>query len=189
MDSIAEFQPNWSSAPGETIVDILQEHGISESTFSDQMGFSRRQTTHLFEGRATITIAVARRLSATLGSSVEFWMSRDHQYREAANRLRDEEKEWVRRLPLSDMVKFGWLTPPPLPTEEFNACLDFFGVSNVREWTEHYSDQMEVAAFRTSPSFGSKYGADAAWLRQGELEAQKVECQPWNPRGFLGVFE
>ena len=185
MNSIAEFQPNWSSAPGETIVDILRERGISESIFSDRICFSPQQTSDLIEGRATITIAIARKLSAILGPSVEFWMSRDHQYRQDANRLRDEEKKWVRRLPIGDMVKFGWLGPPPLPTEEFKACLDFFGVSSIREWTEHYTDQMEVAAFRMSPSFGSKYGADAAWLRQGELEAQEVECQPWNPEGFL----
>ena len=184
MTRIAEFQPSWSSAPGETIVDILQEQGISESTFSDRMCFSPQQTFDLFEGRTTITIAVARRLSAMLGAPVEFWMSRDHQYRHAANRLRDEEIDWVRRLPLSDMVNFGWLSPP-LPTEEFKACLDFFGVSNVREWNEHYADQMEVAAFRASPSFSSKYGADAAWLRQGELEASEVECRPWNPEAFL----
>ena len=185
MNRTAEFQPNWSSAPGDTIVDILEERGISKSTFSDRMCFSAQQTKDLIEGRSTITIAVARNLSTILGASVEFWMSRDHLYRQAASKLREEEKEWVRRLPLSDMVKFRWLTTTPLPTEEFKACLDFFGVPSIREWTEHYTDQIEVAAFRTSPSFVSKYGADAAWLRQGELEAQKVECHPWNPEGFL----
>ena len=185
MNKSAEFQPHWSSPPGDTIIDILRERGISQSTFSDQMCLSSQQTTELLVGRVTMTIGVARKLSAILGSSVEFWMSRDHQYRQHANKLRDEEKRWIRLLPLSDMVKFGWLTPPPLPTEEFKASLDFFGVSSIREWTDQYTDQMEVATFRTSPSFASRFGADAVWLRQGELEAQQIECQPWHPEGFM----
>ena len=185
MDKTSEFQPNWSSAPGETIVDILQERGVPESTFSGQMCFSAQQTADLLEGRSTITIGVARKLSKVLGASVEFWMARDHQYRQDSRRLEHEDRQWVRSLPLADMVKFGWLTPAPLPTEEFEACLDFFGVTSIRQWSEQYFGQMQTAAFRTSPTFVSRYGADAAWLRQGELQALEIECQPWNPEGFL----
>ena len=185
MDRISEFQPNWSSAPGETIVDILQELGVPESTFSDQMCFSAQQTADLLEGRSTITIGVARKLSKVLGASVEFWMARDHLYRQDSRRLEDEDRQWVRSLPLGDMVKFGWLTPAPLPIEEFEACLDFFGVTSIRQWSEQYFGQMQTAAFRTSPTFVSRFGADAAWLRQGELEARRVECLPWNSEGFM----
>lgn len=185
MDRNITFQPNWSSAPGETILDTLRELGLSESAFSDQMSLSSRETSDLVEGRATITIGLARKLSSTLGASVEFWMSRDHHYRQDATRLREEERNWVRGLPLGDMIKFGWITPPPLPEEEFKVCLDFFGVSSVREWSEHYFDQVEMATFKTSPAFASNRGADAAWLRQGEIEAQRIECRPWNPEGFL----
>ena len=185
MDRTTEFQPNWSSAPGETITDILRERGVPESAFSDRMCFSPQQTADLIEGRSTITIGVARKLSIVLGASVEFWMARDHQYRDDSHRLEDEERQWVRNLPLGDMVRFGWLTPAPLPTEEFKVCLDFFEVTSIREWSEQYSGQMPTAAFRTSPTFTSRYGADAAWLRQGELQAREIECQPWNPEGFL----
>ena len=39
-------------------------------------------------------------------------------------------------------------------------------------------------AFRTSPSFDSRPAAVAAWLRQGEIESEGIDCSPWNPRRF-----
>ena len=184
MSSSEGFQPDWTSAPGDTIVDILREREISNESFASSMGFSMEETNDLFQGRSTVTINVARRLTTVLGSSVEFWMSRDYQYRQDSRRLQTEEVGWLRRLPLGDMIKFGWLNPPPLPSEEGEACLRFFGVSNIIEWREKYAGLQESAAFRSSPSFDSREESVAAWLRQGEIEAERIECRYWHAERF-----
>ena len=178
------FQPDWTSAPGGTIVDILQERNIPEVGFASFLGLTAEDTNDLLRGRSTVTITVARQLTRVLGASVEFWMSRDFQYRQDARRLQEGEEGWLRQLPLGDMIKFGWLSPPPHPSEELAACLRFFAVSSVPEWRKNYGSLQEMAAFRSSPSFDSRHGAIAAWLRQGEIEAEEIECQPWHPERF-----
>ena len=90
------------------------------------MGLSAGETRDLLRGRSTITIAIARRLAGSLGGSVEFWMSRDYQYRENSSRVEEVERTWLRQLLLGDMVKFGWLSPCPLPSDEAGRLSAFF---------------------------------------------------------------
>ena len=184
MPSTPEFQPNWTSAPGDTILDILEERGLSQNDFALNMGQTLESARDLLNGRAAITIAVARRLASALGASVEFWMSRDYQYRQDIRRLNKTHEDWLAQLPIGDMIKFGWLTPVPHPSEELDACLRFFGVSSVPAWNEKYSTWREQAVFRTSPSFDSRPAAVVAWLRQGEIEAERINCTDWNPSKF-----
>ena len=184
MSRDEQFQPDWTSTPGETIMDVLREREISEADFADLMALSVAEADDLFLGRKTVTIGLARRLTEVLGSSVEFWMSRDYQYRRDSRRLQEDEEQWLRRLPIGDMIRFGWLTPAPTPSEELDACLRFFEVSSLLEWWRTYGSTSELAAFRSSPSFESRQESVAAWLRQGEIEAQSVKCGPWNPDGF-----
>ena len=188
MISSAEFQPDWASAPGETVRDVLWERGISEETFASLMDLDAEETKDLLGGRSTITIAIARQLAICLGGSVEFWMSRDHQYRENSSRLKEAERTWLRQLPIADMVKFGWLSPRPFPSDELAACLRFFAVASISEWRNNYGSLQEKAAFRSSLAFDSRHEAVAAWLRQGEIEANDIDCQAWNPERFQEIL-
>lgn len=179
-----DFRPDWASAPGDTIVDILHERHVSTAEFAERIGQSVDSTKDLLQGRTTITIALARSLERVLGASVEFWMSRDFQYREHAPVLPAADKDWLEQLPVGDMVRFGWLKPAPQPAEEKTACLRFFDVSNVQAWHHKYARVLEMAAFRTSRSFDSRPAAVAAWLRQGEIESGAINSGKWNPDLF-----
>jgi HTH-type transcriptional regulator/antitoxin HigA len=148
------------------------------------MGQTLEEAANLLQGRATITIRVARRLERVLGASVEFWMSRDFQYREDTSRLHAVDEGWLAELPLGDMIRFGWLKPIPHPSDEMSACLRFFNVPNVQAWRQEYEKVSEMVAFRTSPSFDSRPAAVAAWLRQGEIESEAIDCHQWDPRRF-----
>lgn len=184
MDSSQEFKPDWASAPGDTISDILRERDLSEEEFAHLMGHHLEYVRDLLQGRATITLAVARKLESCLGASVEFWMSRDFQYRQDIARLHVVHDKWLDELPLGDMIRFGWLTPIPHPSSEVDACLRFFNVPSIGAWYETYGGLQQLVAFRTSPSFDSRPAAVAAWLRQGEIEAEKIDSQPWDANRF-----
>ena len=184
MNRAEGFQPNWTSAPGETIIDILEERRISAETFGHGVGLTTSETNDLLQGRLSITIDLARKLTVLLGASVEFWVTRDYHYRQDSRKHLLEDERWLRKLPLGDMIRFGWLSPPPRPSEELVACLGFFGVSSVGEWQERYGCLTEAAAFRSSPSLDSREESVAAWLRQGEIEADEIDCEPWNSEWF-----
>jgi HTH-type transcriptional regulator/antitoxin HigA len=179
-----DFQPNWVSPPGDTINDLLQERGIDLAEFADRMGQTLERVTELIQGRSTITLRVARLLESVLGGSVEFWMSRDFQYREDVTRLRVPDKGWLRELPVGDMIKFGWIKPVPGPAEEVESCLRFFNVPSISAWRNDYAEVLAMTAFRTSPSFDSRPASVAAWLREGEIEGTAINCERWDRSGF-----
>ena len=179
-----EFRPDWVSSPGDTISDILGERARSVAEFAQDMGYTTEDAKDLLEGRATITIGIARQLERVLGGSVEFWMSRDFQYRQDSARLHAADDEWLTELPIGDMIKFGWLRLVPRPSDEMTACLRFFNVPSVAAWRQVYAQLLDMVAFRTSPSFESRPAAVAAWLRQGEIESEAIECAPWDPKHF-----
>jgi plasmid maintenance system antidote protein VapI len=184
MASLQEFRPNWASAPGDTITDILAERNISVREFALSIEQSTESVNELLQGRATITLGTARLLERVLGASVEFWMSRDFQYREDSARLHTSDRKWLAELPISDMIRFGWINPTPHPSEEIAACLSFFDVPDIAGWHRAYANIEKMAAFRTSPTFDSSPAAIAAWLRQGEIEGNTIQCGLWNPTRF-----
>jgi len=182
------FIPDWASPPGATILDILEERSLTSNAFAGMIGCSEAQTKDLIEGRSPLTIDIARRLSSTLGASVEFWISRDYQYHEDVERLQAPLSPWLAELPVADMIRFGWLSPAPAPVDLGKACLDFFGVGSLGEWQGTYGRLPQTFSFRTSASHEPKAGAVAAWLRRAELEAEQIECAPWDKDQFVALL-
>ena len=86
------FHPEWASAPGETIADVLADRQLSIADFARLIDFKPDEAKDLIEGRTSISLAVARRLARTIGASVEFWMSRDYQYRADIARIHGSER-------------------------------------------------------------------------------------------------
>jgi len=76
-----DFQPDWVSAPGETIADLLQERGLPPAVFAQRIGCAPEDVNELLRGRALLTAETARLLEAHLGASIRFWLNRESQYR------------------------------------------------------------------------------------------------------------
>ena len=182
MTSSQVFRPQWASAPGETIADVLSERGISVEDFAKAIDETPPAVTRLLSGQTPITLGLARRLSYALGASVEFWMSRDFQYRDDLSRL--DAERWVRGLPFNDMVRLGWIPPAREVTDKIEASLAYFDVPDVDTWRDRYARVLQLAAFRASQAYEPKALAVAAWLRQGELVAEALPSEPWDPNGF-----
>ncbi len=190
MKKNIDFQPDWASAPGDTIADILEERNLPPAEFARRMGHTLPQARDLLDGRQPISNDLARKLEQVLGASAAFWIDREAQYRQDLVRLRDKEDskarvDWLQELPLKDMIGFGWIRPESTsPKAKEAACLEFFGVPDVSAWRDTYKGALEMAVFRTSASFKSHPGAVAAWLRQGEIEASSIACKPWDAEKF-----
>jgi len=186
------FSPDWISAPGETIADLLEERGWSQSDLARRTGYSPKHVNLLVKGKAPITEETALKLERVLGSTARFWLTREAQYREELVRTAERislkrDAGWLGKLPLKDMVRFGWVKAFKDKSEQVAECLKFFGVASVQVWESQY--RQPVAAFRSPAVFqrrdGKSYnGAVAAWLRQGEREAGKIFSKPFNKARF-----
>ncbi|WP_460611383.1 ImmA/IrrE family metallo-endopeptidase [Hymenobacter terrigena] len=161
------------------MVDILRERQLSVDAFAEQMCWSIAYTEGLIGGTAPLTEEVARRLAKHLGASTDFWIRREGQYQDAQQRLsRQELQSWVKSLPTKDMVRAGWISNA---TDLIEECLRYFNVANLAAWQRRYATPLTAAAFHTSTTFALQPGPVAAWLRYGEIEAERRDCQPWNP--------
>lgn len=178
MPKAPAFQPAWASPPGTTVADILHERQLSVDAFAAQMRWSLSYTHGLLGGTASLTEEVAQRLATHLGASPDFWTRREDQYQEAKQRLsRQEQLNWVKTLPTKHMVQAGWIANVADIVEE---CLRYFDVADLTMWQSRYATPLTAAAFHSSPTFALQPGPVAAWLRYGEIEAERRDCKPWN---------
>ena len=83
----SEFLPNWTSPPGATIRDVLEERELSLEWFSDQMGLSLDQIANLLCGLTGIGPDLAQQLEKLFGAPAQFWLIREKRYRRDLVRL------------------------------------------------------------------------------------------------------
>ena len=188
MPNTIDFCPDWVSAPGRTVAEILRHEKLSARDFAECSQLRQSEVKHLLSGKLSITLDVAERLHRSIGGTVEFWLARDYQYREDSERLLGHSLEWVRQLPVSDMRRLGWMERATTPAEEATSCLEFFGVGSVQEWHDTYDYLEEAVLFRRSENFESRPACVAAWLRQGEREAENVKTKDWNASRFIDAL-
>lgn len=187
MNSVSrnEYQPDIVSAPGETLEEILEERGMTQSELARRMDRPLKTINEVIKGKAAITPETALQLERVLGVSAAFWNRRESLYREYLARRAEEDRlrvavDWLQQLPLRDMVKHGWVRKAPDTAGQVREVLNFFGFASPKVWTD-WCNGLQVA-YRGSPAFTSNAAAVAAWLRQGEIEAQSIECQPYDEK-------
>lgn len=192
MNTLDSNSPNWVSPPGDTISDILGERDISFLDFKSLINLSELNTKQLLDGKLRINSALAERLAIVLGASQSFWLEREKQYCEALARINQDlehnKKYWLSSLPIKEMVKLGWLPKAISQFQEFIYCLDFFGVDSLDEWKNAYQNKHSTVAFKTSQHFISVQGALDAWIRQGELLSERIECNSWDKNLFISIL-
>ncbi|HTH98523.1 MAG TPA: ImmA/IrrE family metallo-endopeptidase [Stellaceae bacterium] len=187
MAEFASFQPQWASAPGGTILDILDQKGMSIEQFCAAMRTSEAKANKLLSGDAEIDLRIATKLEIVLGGSAAFWLQREAQYRSDVSRLNvvsSDLVDWAATLPLKDMISFGWIEKAVSRAAQAEAALQFFGSASVAAWQQSCKTTAAAVAYRTSPTYESLPEALAAWLRQGEIEAAEIECAPWDKDGL-----
>jgi len=178
MGDTRPFAPMWASPPGRTIRTRLEEIGLGVPEFADRLGTPAGVALGLLDGRETITIDLAQRLSGILGASAQFWVARDCQYRDDLTRV--ETSQWLEEIPVREMIRFGWIPEQPAGAARAEACLSFFGVRDLAQWRSAYEPELAAARMRISAAVPSRRPAVAAWLRQATLEAQAIHTASWN---------
>jgi hypothetical protein len=101
--------------------------------------------------------------------------------------LAADHEDWLKELPVKDMVEWGWMRAFPTVGARIEEALRYFGVATVAVWRTHYEER--VVAFRTSEKLADKPGATAAWLRRGEVDGlTSLWCQgmaSWQELGSI----
>jgi addiction module HigA family antidote len=191
-ESLAEFAPDWVAIPGESINDLLQERGWTQADLATRTGFTTKHVNLLLKGKAPISEETALRLERVLGSTARFWLNLEAQYREHVARQESvralaQHIVWLKELPLSEMVKFGWVRKAGDKAQQVFECLRYFGVADVDAWREQY--ERPVAAYRASEKLTRTPAAVSAWLRYGERTAEDMRLGEFDRDEFESTLK
>ena len=178
-----QYRPDYVVPPGATIAETIEAFGISQAELADRLGMSLPTVNKIIKGKAPISPETAMALERVIGISAGFWNRYEASYREFLAKQEETEKlgslvEWVKRFPVKDMIKLGMVREQSSPVAQLQELLRFFGIASPNQWDGML--QVAGARYRESKSFERNPAAVAAWLRRGELEAQQIECEPYD---------
>jgi addiction module HigA family antidote len=181
------FEPNFAVPPGETLAETLDALGMTQAELAERMGRPLKTINEIVAGKAMITADTALQLEKVLGVPASFWTNRERLYRDTLARRREtgeleQQLDWLKRMPVKDLIRAGWISAVAEPVGQLRVVLGFFGVAGVEEWRALW--ESPEAVFRQSAAFTTNRAATAAWLRRGELDAQKVDCSPFDETAF-----
>ena len=186
-----EYAADYVSPPGETLQELLDERSMSQAQLAERTGRPKKTINEIVQGKSAITPETALQLERVLGVPAGFWNNREASYREYLAR-KEEQRQlgkcigWLKELPLSFLIKKNWIKKCDNKVKQVREVLMFFGVSSPAEWRQVFEGQR--AYFRQSSAFAIHRGAVAAWLRQGEIQARRIETEPFNRVTFLSVL-
>lgn len=192
----ASFNPDWASPPGDTISDLVEERGWTQAELAERLGYTTKHVSQLVNGKAALTQDAALRLERVLGGPAQFWLTREAQYRAQCARLTANSRlgdwtSWCDRLPVRELMQAGAIrkrridakTKPELVED----LLRFFSVASPAGWAQRYA-AMEVA-YRRTRAEQSDVGAISAWLRLGEIEAEKLDGPGYDRARFEAALD
>lgn len=176
------FTPDYAIPPGETLSEVMESLSISQAELAERTDRPKKTINEIVKGKAAITPETALQFERVLGVPASLWNNLEQSYRTALARKEERsrlEKQvgWLTQFPVKDMTKRGWLRACDTPVEQLTELLNYFGVASPKAWHAHWETIQQGASFRHGGGQGRSFGAVAAWLRQGHIEARAVQEQ------------
>jgi HTH-type transcriptional regulator / antitoxin HigA len=178
------FNPNYALHPGLHVIEMLETFGMKQSELSIRLGITPKHLTNLVGGKVSLTTEIAHDLQAVFSQPAEYWLALQANY--DLNKLRLEQQQqyhshqatydhWLNQFDYDALVKQGIINDIKATgqSEKIRQLLNFFGCSDIESWYRMYDSDLP-AACRISGMTASRNGNTLAWLRFGQLEANKI---------------
>ena len=81
-----EYEPDVISPPGVTLLDLLDERGMSQADLALRTGRPLKTINEIVKGKAAIAPDTATQLERVFGVPASFWNNREVQYRKSVAR-------------------------------------------------------------------------------------------------------
>lgn len=185
------YAPDYAVLPGDSLAEVLDAIPMSQKELASRMGRPLKTINEIVKGKAAITAETALQLERVLGTPAGFWINLERNYREALARKAEaarlqEGLAWLKRFPVRHMQRAGWLKAAG-GVELLQELLGFFGIAAPEQWGALWGEA--CVAYRKSRVFSSDAEAVSAWLRRGELAAQRIPCQPFDATQFQEALQ
>ncbi len=181
------FEPDYAVPPGETLRETIDYFGMSQKELSSRTGLSVQSLNRIIKGEQPITYETANILELVLNVPASMWNNLEAQYREQLAKIHERSRlesnlEWLKTIPVVELANRQLIPHLKDKIEQLRAVFAFFGVSSVSAWHRIW-DEPAVAA-RRSACFESCPGIASAWIRQGEIQANSIDCADFSKNKF-----
>lgn len=182
------FAPDYIVAPGDTILDLLEEREMTQSDLARRLGVSAKHVNQIVKGSAPISPDVALGLDKVLGGSVSFWTTREALYQarmaaQAETQELENQVGWAQQFPIKELKDRNVIPKQANGAQLVAHLLRFLGIAHPRHWVD------PSVAYRKTRAFESDSYALSAWLRLGEIEASRTECAAYDHDRFLDALD
>lgn len=176
-----EYRPDIAIHPGRTLAETIEALNMSQVDFAKRTDLTPKTINEIIKGVNPITPESAVKFAAVVGTSPSFWNNLQRNYDETVVRLKaeqviEEEVPMLERFECyRELAKYEYVEKTRKPKEKVSNLLSFFGVSSLK-----LIPTVQAVAFRKTKKDNLSKEALAAWLRCGELDAEKQETKPFD---------
>ena len=185
------YEPDYGTKPGDVLAEYLAAAGMTKAELAARCGRPLKTISEIIHGKAAITPETALQLERVLGRPASLWQNLEANYRlHLAERGEREDLAhhvvWARRFPVRELLSRGDIEQAQDDTDLVGKLLRFFGVGTVAGWNASFGDLR--VAYRRSPAFKQAPESVTAWLRLGEIQAEGIECVPFDKTKFKSAL-
>ncbi len=185
MATLNKYFPESVTHPGEILMEALEENSIGAKEFAVRTGKPEKTITAVLKGESSLTPDMAILFEQVLQIPGRFWLEAQRNYDEYKARIDYQTaignaQDWAKDFPYAQMANFGWVPKTKKINEKVLHLFEYFRVANQKGFEDYYFHQKTKVAFRISLKGNKNATAIAAWLRQGEIQTDKLETQEFN---------
>jgi HTH-type transcriptional regulator/antitoxin HigA len=179
-----ERKPARVTSPGKVLSKELEARGWTQRDLAAIMGRPYQAINEIIKGTKQITPDTARELAMAFGTSMEFWMNLEANYRLFLAEEEDKEKGIERRsrvyslAPVREIVRREWIQGSDDTNELERQVCSFLEIQTIDETPKVY------ASYRISESRIPYNTSKAAWVRRVEQLARQQRAGDFHPDGL-----
>jgi HTH-type transcriptional regulator / antitoxin HigA len=190
--TLNQYAPDYLVLPGEVLEEYLETYSMTQAELSDRTGLTKKTINEIIKGKSPISSETALKLERSLGRPAHFWNNLERQFQEDRSRFAEKKRlenqlDWLKRVPVAQLTKLGWLPQKKDKVSQLTEVLRFFGVASPEQWATVWREHQ--VAYRQTNRFETCAESVSAWLRKGEIEARQISCEPFDKKVFLEALD
>lgn len=190
MATETSIRSDLAIAPGEYLLELLEETGVSQTDLARRTGRPVQAINEIVKGNKSITAETALQFETVLGVPAHIWTGLESEYQLVLAKQRaaeeiESDKPLVKNFPFKQMADIGWVAHTRKQIERVFELRRFFEVSSLRHIPAvgAYAPAFRQASGRTPSSH-----AVAAWLCGGERDAKQIETASFDKKHLHEVL-
>jgi len=181
------FEPDYAVTPGETLAEVMVSLDMNQKELAKRLELTEQTLIRIFKGKQPISYATANRLELVTRVPARFWNTLEAEYREQLAKIEERQHlandiAWLKTIPVKELIERSCIEAQSNNVATLREVLKFFGVGSVAAWGKVW--ETPAVAARRSTCFETRPGDASAWIRQGEIQAHSIKCQPYDKGRF-----